>query len=137
MASSIYRLGNLSPQAVAGILCSLPLAAGMFYILSAKTGIFASRPRDYLNEIRCRLLYVFTELLMGVIILTYVRQSLGSVRAHQVSLRNADPPGLGIILCLPRTFPANSNNLGRRHCKDLCVNVSLEIPYRTNANFLS
>ncbi|GIJ87646.1 hypothetical protein Asppvi_006556 [Aspergillus pseudoviridinutans] len=50
MASSIYRLGNLSPQAVAGILCSLPLAAGMFYILSAKTGIFASRPRGYLNE---------------------------------------------------------------------------------------
>ncbi|EAW21540.1 uncharacterized protein NFIA_067070 [Aspergillus fischeri NRRL 181] len=50
MASSIYRLGNLSPQAVAGTLCSLPLAAGMFYILSAKTGIFASRPRDYMNE---------------------------------------------------------------------------------------
>lgn len=84
MASSIYRLGNLSPQAVAAILCSLPLAAGMFYILSAKTEILASRPRDYLNDTRCRLLYVFTEFLMGVIILTYVRQPLSSVRAHQV-----------------------------------------------------
>lgn len=136
MASSIYRLGNLSPQAVAGILCSLPLAASMFYILSAKTGIFASRSRGYLNETRCRLLYVFTEFLMGGIILTYVRQSLGSVRAHQVSLSNADRPGLGIILCPSRSFPANCNNLGRRHCKRPFLTASLDIPYRTDANFL-
>ncbi|GAQ04440.1 hypothetical protein ALT_1761 [Aspergillus lentulus] len=96
MASSIYRLGNLSPQAVAAILCSLPLAAGMFYILSAKTEILASRPRDYLNDTRCS----------------------PSVQLELIkfSLWNADPPGLGIILCVRRTFPANRNNLGRRHC---------------------
>lgn len=71
MASSIYRLGNLSPQAVAWTLFSLPLVAGMFYILSAKIGIIGCRPRGYMNETRCRLLYVFTEILMGVIVLTY------------------------------------------------------------------
>jgi hypothetical protein len=135
MASSIYRLGNLSPEAVAGILCSLPLAAGMLCILSANTGLLASRPRDYMNETRCRLLYVFTEFLIGVIILTYVRQSLGSVRAHQVSLRNADRQAweLSCVSLVPflRTVITWVEGTVRTF-----VNASLEIPYRTNADFL-
>lgn len=73
---------------------------------------------------------------MGVIVLTYVRQSLGSIRAHQVSLRNTDPQAWELSCLSLVPFLRTVINWVEGTVR-ASVNVSPEILYRTNANLFS